>query len=75
MQKLYCYVDESGQDDVSRFFIVVVVVSGQNQESLRTEIEDIERLAGTNRKKWHKVRHEHRMRYLRLLLERKIGAG
>jgi len=27
MQKLYCYVDETGQDPASEFFIVVAVVT------------------------------------------------
>jgi len=75
MQKLYCYVDETGQDPTSEFFIVVAVVLQNEQESIRKKLEAFERLTGTNRKKWHKVRHKNRMRYLALLLEQKIGAG
>jgi len=75
MQKLYCYVDETGQDPTSDFFIVVVVIIGNERESIRKKLENIERSAGTNRKKWHKVRHKNRMRYLAFLLEQKIAAG
>jgi len=75
MQKVYCYVDESGQDDTSRFFVVVAVVSTRDQETIKQDLERIEQSAGTNRKKWHKVRHANRMRYLALLLEQKIAKG
>lgn len=75
MQKLYCYVDESGQDTASDFFVVVAVITEGDQQSIREHLERIERNAGTNRKKWHKVRHENRMRYLSAVLEQKIAAG
>ncbi len=76
MQKLYCYADEAGQDASSRFFIVVtVVVSQQDQDELKTQLGMIEQRAGTNHKKWHKVRHANRMRYLTLLLERRTATG
>ena len=75
MQKLYCYVDESGQDAASAFFIVVAVITEGDQQSIREHLERIERNAGTNRKKWHKVRHENRMRYLASVLEQKVAAG
>lgn len=75
MQKLYCYVDEAGQDSGSEFFVVVAVVSAEEQNPLRIKLERIETLAGTNRKKWHKVRHENRMRYLAMVLQEKIVQG
>jgi hypothetical protein len=75
MQKLYCYVDESGQDPKSEFFVVVAVVSVGNPEDLRNRLVAVEQLAGTNRKKWHKVRHSNKMRYLTLVLEQKIATG
>lgn len=43
MQKLYCYVGESGQDDRSRYFVVVVVVSYNNQQAVREELERLVR--------------------------------
>lgn len=38
MQKLYCYVDESGQDDKSRYFVVVVVSISGNYDVLRDQL-------------------------------------
>ena len=67
-EKLYCYVDETGQDPASSVF-VVVVVSVENQEALRPALMEIEDAAGTGRPKWHKSRSELRLRYLRLVLE------
>jgi len=72
-QKLYCYVDETGQDDVSRVFVVVAVVSERDQENLRQALTDIERIAGTGNRKWHKSQAPRRLRYLGLALERDLG--
>ena len=75
MQKLYCYVDEAGQDDASRFFVVVALTSDKDQDTLRKQLEDVEEQAQTHGLKWHKSRHERRMRYLSLVLDRKIAFG
>ena len=42
MRKLYCYVDETGQDIGSEFFIVVAVVSDEDQYRLRRQLTDKE---------------------------------
>jgi len=39
MQKLYCYVDETGQDPASEFFIVVAIVLQKEQESIRKKLD------------------------------------
>ena len=75
MQTLYCYVDESGQDVTSQVFIVVAVVSDQNQDALREQCIAIEREAGTGRRKWHKSRPERRLKYLASILERRLCWG
>ncbi|MBI4253262.1 DUF3800 domain-containing protein [Candidatus Uhrbacteria bacterium] len=71
MQKLYCYVDESGQDPSSRFFVVAVIVSASDQQMIREELEQLERVSGTGHKKWHKVRQKNRIAFL----ERALGEG
>jgi len=50
-EKLYCYVDETGQDPASSVFVVVVVVSAENQDALRQALMNIEDAAGTGRRK------------------------
>ena len=75
VQKLYCYVDETGQDTSSDIFVVVAVVSAREQEPFRQALLDIEHLAGTGRRKWHKSRSARRLLYLTLALERHLGRG
>jgi hypothetical protein len=74
-QKLYCYIDESGQDDASSVFAVVAVVSDREQEEFRKALMDIERAAGTVEHKWHKLHSPKRLRYLELAVERSVGRG
>jgi hypothetical protein len=74
-QKLYCYVDETGQDVAAVFFVVVAVVSAGEQDGLRQGLIEIERAAGTGHRKWHKSRPERRLRYLSLVLEKNLLRG
>lgn len=74
-QKLHCYVDETGQDVGSNFFIVVAVVSDSDQEKLRDNLLQLETAAGTHGLKWHKSRFDRRINYLRMVLERKMAQG
>jgi len=75
MQKLYCYVDETGQDPRSEVFIVVAVISSKDQAYIRKQLTDIEDMAKTHKLKWHKTRHDRRMYYLTLILDKKIATG
>lgn len=35
MNKLYCYVDETGQDTEGTFFLVALVITGSERDELR----------------------------------------
>lgn len=72
MQKLYCYVDETGQDAGSQFFIVVAIVSSNDQHILRERLIQIEKKAKTGHRKWHKSKPERRLTYLRQALNERI---
>ena len=74
-QKLYCYVDETGQNDVSSAFVVVAVVSEREQEELREALVTIENASDTNHLKWHKTHPTRRLKYLELAVERNLGKG
>ncbi|MEK7172352.1 MAG: DUF3800 domain-containing protein [Patescibacteria group bacterium] len=63
MQKLYCYVDESGQDTKGRFFVVSVVVLEENRNQVLQALENIEDESGKRRIKWHKARQSFREIY------------
>jgi hypothetical protein len=74
-RKLFVHVDESGQDDTSHFFIVVAVVTADALASVRERLVEVEDIARTSGLKWHKTSRIRRLRYLTLVLERKIAAG
>src|SRR5438105_2668794 len=61
--KLYCYVDETGQDTYGNFFIVSVVVTGDVRESLVARLEQIEKASGKGNVKWTNSRSSFRVAY------------
>lgn len=74
-EKLYCYVDETGQDTGSSVFVVVAIASNEHQDALRQSLTEIEDTAGTGHRKWHKSRPERRRRYLQLVAEKSLCRG
>ncbi len=74
-QKLFCYLDETGQDDRSALFIVVAVVSAGDQEALRSALMRLEQQSKIGGKKWHKLRSPEREQFLATLVQAGIAAG
>jgi hypothetical protein len=74
-QKLYCYVDETGQDDRSEYFIVVTVVSESDQDALKESLLRLERQSKVGGKKWHKLRSPEREHFLELVVNAQLAAG
>lgn len=68
MQKLYCYVDETGQDTKGEFFIVSVVVTAEEHEQLLEILGKIEKMSGKGKVKWHQTRDRAKLLYMRELL-------
>lgn len=64
IKKLYCYVDENGQDTEGRLFIVSVVISDENRDELLNICEQLEQVSGKRKDKWGRTKHERRMRYI-----------
>lgn len=50
--KLYCFVDETGQDTKGQLFIVVTVVVAEERHKLDTYLEQAEKASGIGKKKW-----------------------
>lgn len=67
-QKLYCYVDETGQDTEGVLFLVSVVITEQEHEAFARELERIETETGKRRVKWHKTSIERKTAYIRAIL-------
>lgn len=64
-EKLYCYLDETGQDTQGRFFLVAAVVVGDDREVVRDLLRRIEKTSGKARKKWTKSTRKQRQSYMR----------
>ena len=74
--KINCYVDESGQDPVSRYFIpAVAIVLREDQGQIREQLLAIERKTNTHGLKWRKTKTERGLHYLRLVMEQGIAKG
>lgn len=67
-KKLYAYVDETGQDTKGLFFLVAVIIAGQERDALRQRLAKIEQASGKYARKWTKTRPEHRVRYIREII-------
>jgi len=67
--KIYCYVDESGQDTRGDVFVVAVVVVAEDKDVLAKTLEGIERESRKLQRKWHKVTYERRLTYIQRALE------
>jgi hypothetical protein len=67
-QKLYCYVDETGQDTKGDFFLVALVVTGSERDEVLREAERIEQKSGKHLFKWNKTKLDRKIAYLRGIL-------
>lgn len=64
-QKLYAYVDESGQDTGGALFVVGVVLLEDEREAVLKELQWIEQKSGKRNIKWRKARPHPREAYMR----------
>ena len=67
-QKIYCYVDETGQDTLGKFFIVSVIVTGDMRERLVAKLEQIEHTSHKGKSKWTAARPSERLAYMKSVL-------
>lgn len=74
IHKLYCYVDETGQDTLGKLFIVAVVVTDNSQNKLEEQLAAIEVTSGKKTAKWVKTRDKTRQEYINALIEQDIPA-
>lgn len=74
--KLYCYVDETGQDTKGEFFLVsVVALEGELREDTEASLERIETRTKKYTRKWGGTKHDIRIDYLRDILQVKQLRG
>lgn len=71
-QRLYCYVDESGQDTLGRLFVVSVVISSRDvRDRLEKDLERIEKQSGKRKKRWQETKFKQRIVYLENIIQLK----
>lgn len=68
-QELYCYVDETGQESLGKFFIVSAVVITENREALEARLDAIETESAKGRRQWRKVTVDRRLAYITQILQ------
>ncbi len=71
--KLYCYIDETGQDTLGSFFIVAIIVTDNRQRELEKKLEAIEATTG-KKTKWMKTRDKIRASYANALFDQELPA-
>ena len=75
MQKLYCYVDESGQDINSKMFVVVTVVVINEKNPIHNNIRTLAKETKVGRRKWRKTKPNKRIIFLKKIIKEQIGEG
>ena len=69
MHKLYCYLDETGQDTQGRLFVVAAVITGDERDRVRRLLERLEYTSGKGQKKWSKATRAQRQAYMAPVLQ------
>lgn len=71
-QKLYCYVDESGQDTKGEIFVVSIIVAKEDREEMVNLLKKIELDTRKKKTKWRSSKREYKIAYLEEILTRKL---
>ena len=74
-QKLYCYVDESGQDTKGKFFVVSAVVFDEKRDEAYSVIEVLERESGKGKSKWIKTAKAARITFMDAVISNSVFHG
>ena len=73
--KLYCYVDESGQDTRGALFVVAAVIAAEDRERVRDLLRFIEHESGKAKRKWTKATRRQRHSYMKRVLQSTLLHG
>jgi hypothetical protein len=66
--KIFCYVDESGQDTMGELFVVSVVITAETRDILSRKLEEVEARSKKGKRKWTKTRIQQRIAYIEEIL-------
>lgn len=70
-EKIYCYVDETGQDTNGDLFVVAIVIADRQKDRLEKKLLEIENNSGKHARKWQKTRKQERLNYIQSIIELK----
>ncbi len=68
MQKLYAYVDESGQETAGAIFVVSVAIMGAERDTLQKLCEELETVTKKGNVKWHRAKRQARLDFMRQII-------
>jgi len=66
-KKIYCYVDETGQDTQGEIFLVALVMTDEQRDQLATEAIRIEKESGKSLKKWRRAVFSRKIEYIKAI--------
>ena len=75
MHKLYCYVDENGQDSLGRIFVVAIAIADEKRDELLKVCLELEQTTGKGKAKWRQAKHDYRMAYLQAIFAQQQFKG
>lgn len=75
MNKLYCYIDETGQDTKGKLFLVAIVIVDGNREAIIEKLEVIEKSSKKGIRKWFHTNKHRREDYLKRVFNSGLFEG
>jgi hypothetical protein len=74
-QKLYCFVDETGQDTKGELFIVAIVISAEDLFLLKATVERNEQECKKGLRKWFNTNRQRRHKYIQQIINTDLFKG
>lgn len=68
-KKIYCYIDETGQDTQGKLFIVSVIITSVPQDETAKLLIEIERSSGKGKLKWGRSEMKQKLNYIKKVLD------
>jgi len=72
IRKLYCYVDETGQDTKGNIFIVSIVITKSNRYEIEKRLKNIEIETGKKKTKWFRSRRDLQSAYIEKVFNEEV---
>lgn len=74
-EKVFCYVDESGQDTQGILFIVAIVITSHERDQLYEICSQMEIESKKLERKWHKTNHTRRVTFVQQVMQSRLFDG